>query len=314
MIRVFSYVFSLLFLGAASVHAEDASKLVRVGYQKSGALLLVKNEGTLEKALKPKGYEVVWTEFTAGPPLIEALNAGSLDLGHSGEGPVIFAQATGVPLVYLGNTDASPDSAAIVVPKDSPLKTVADLKGKQVAFAKGSSAHYLVAKALESAGLTFADIKPVYLSPPDGRAAFQAGKVGAWGIWDPFFAAAEVSASARVLVPGKGLTPHREFYFGRKEYAEEHPEVVAAFLDVLNVSGQKAESDPKATAAFLANKLGLPLPVLERSELRKKRYYAHPLTPEIVAEQQGVADLFLAQGLIKKPIQVASAVYRPTAH
>ncbi len=299
-----------LLVGVGIAHAKE-EKAVRIGFQKSGAFLLVKSEGTLDEAFKKIGYKVEWKEFPAGPPLIEALNAGSLDIGHSGDGPLIFAQANGVPFVYLANTNASPKSSAIIVPKDSPLKQAADLKGKKVAFARGSSSHYLVAKALEKEGLSFADITPIFLSPPDARAAFQSGTIDAWGIWDPFYAAAEIDSQARVLAPGEGLTPHREFYFARKDFITENPQIVDPLLDVLNASGEKAVSDPKATAAFLADKLGISLSVLERSEGRKLRYGGLRLTDEIVAEQQGVADLFLSQGLLKAPIKVSEALYQP---
>ena len=201
----------VLALSVDCLLAADKARVVRVGYQKSGALLLVKQDGSLEKKLAPLGYRVEWREFPSGPPIVEAINAGALDVAHSGDAPLVFAQAAGVPFVYFGVSAPSPDSSGIVVPQDSPLKTLAELRGKKVAFAKGSSAHYLVALALEKAGLTFADIKPVYLQPPDARAALQSGAVDAWAVWDPFLAAAEIDAQARSLTAGLRLSPHREY-------------------------------------------------------------------------------------------------------
>ena len=290
--------------------AADPAKTVRIGFQKSGAFLLVKNEGTLEKKLAPLGYTVAWKEFPSGPPIFEALNGNGIDFGHSGDAPLIFAQASGVPFVLLGITDASPESAGIVVPKDSPLKTLADLRGKRVAFAKGSSAHYHLARALASAGLTFGDITPAYLQPPDARAALQSGNVDAWAIWDPFFAAAEVDAQARTLANGQGLTQHREFYFARRDWAEANRAVVPAILEALNESGAKALADHQAVAAFLAPRLGISQAVLERSEGRKHRYGALPVTPEVVAEQQGVADTFFKLGLIPQALDVQAIVFQ----
>lgn len=284
-------------------------KVLRIGYQKSGAFLLVRNEGNLEKALAPLGYHVEWKEFSAGPAIIEALNAGSIDIGHSGDSPVIVAQATGVPLLYIGDSKASPDSAAIIVPKDSPLKSVADLKGKKVAFDKGSSGHYLVAAALESSGLALSDIQPIYLNPPNARAAFQSGTVDAWSIWDPFFAAAEVDSGARVLISGRAFSPHREFYFGRKDYLEKNPGVVSPVLATLNETGERALKDAKGTAAFLSDKLGIKADILLRSQLRNTRYDAFPLTDEVIAEQQQVADFLFKQGVILKSIKVSDAIF-----
>ncbi len=291
--------------------AADTGKVVRIGYQKSGALLLVKADGSLEKKLAPLGYRVEWREFPSGPPVLEALNAGALDVAHSGDAPLVLAQAAGVPFLYFGVSMVSPESSGIVVPKGSALQTLAELKGKKVAFAKGSSSHYLVARALQSAGLTFADIKPIYLQPPDARAALQSGTIDAWAVWDPFLAAAEIDAEARSLTTGSKLSPHREFYFGRSDFVKENPALVSALLEVLQTSGAQAMADPKATAAFLAPKLGISLAVMERSEARKQRYGGEPLSGQAIADQQQVADTFFKLGLIPKAIRVEDLVYHP---
>ncbi len=165
--QILPVVVLVLALQVDSLLAAGQAKVVRIGYQKSGALLLVKQDGSLEKKLAPLGYSVEWREFPSGPPIVEALNANALDVAHSGDAPLILAQAAGVPFVYFGVSAISPESSGIVAPKDSPLRTLAELKGKRVAFAKGSSAHYLVALALEKAGLTFADLNV----PPDEVAA-----------------------------------------------------------------------------------------------------------------------------------------------
>ena len=170
-----------LSLVAATVGASyGEDKVVRIGYQKYGKLVLLKGRGTLEQKLKPLGYSVSWTEFPSGPPLLEALNVGSIDFGISGETPPIFAQAAGVPLVYLAYGPPAPQGEAILVPKDSPLKSVADLKGKKVALNKGSNVHYLLVRALEQAGLKYTDIQTVFLAPADALAAFTRGSVDAW--------------------------------------------------------------------------------------------------------------------------------------
>jgi sulfonate transport system substrate-binding protein len=288
----------------------DAPKIVQIGYQKSGFLLLVRSERTLEKRLEPLGYAVEWHEFTSGPPLLEAMNSGAIDFGHSGQPPPVFAQANGVPLVYVATTESSPDSSGLVVPQDSPIQTVADLKGKRLAFARGSSSHLFAAQLLAQAGLTFANIKPVYLQPPEARAAFQSGAVDAWAVWDPYFSAAELQLNARTLATGKGLTGFREFYFARKAYLESPAaETLPVVLAVLREAGQQVQADLKGTASFLAEKLGIPAAVLERSEARTHYHFLLPLTPAVVAEQQGVADTFARLGIIPKPIRVSDDVY-----
>jgi sulfonate transport system substrate-binding protein len=289
---------------------ENPIKVVRIGYQKSGAFLLMKNEGSLEKSLGPLGYRVEWKEFPSGPPLLEALNAGSLDVGHSGDAPLIFAQAAGIAFEYIGATSPAPESAGIVVPNASTIQAVSGLRGKRVAFAKGSSSHFLLARALAEAALSFNDIKPVYLQPSEARAALQSGSVDAWAIWDPYYAAAEVDGEARVLRNGEGLSAHREFYFARKDFLAAHPEIVAPLLAALRETGERALKDPAATAKFLAAKLGVGEAVMLKSELRKPRYGAEPMSPESIGEQQQVADTFFQLGLVPKAIHTGDAVFQ----
>ncbi|MFZ0504443.1 MAG: aliphatic sulfonate ABC transporter substrate-binding protein [Chthoniobacterales bacterium] len=302
---------SLLCVVAVANRAES-SEVLRVGYQKSGALLLTKTSGLLEKALTPLGYTVQWKEFPSGLPLLEALNGGSIDIGHSGDAPLLFAQAAGIPFQIFAASNPSPESTGVVVPKDSSVHTFAELRGKTMAFAKGSSAHLVVAQLLAREGMTFADIKPVYLEPPDARAAFEAKAVDSWAVWDPFLAAAEVEGGARLIVNGAGLNGHREFYFGRAEFLKVNPKVVDLVMAVLSETGTRAKRDPKATADFLAEKLGITPVVMERSELRKQRYFAQPITTEVVNEQQTAADIFFRLGLMPKAIRVADIVF--TSH
>ena len=135
---------------AATVGASyGQDKVVRIGFQKYGKLVLLKSKGTLEEKLKAAGYKVVWTEFPSGPPLLEALNVGAIDFGNTGEAPPIFAQAAGAPIQYVAYEPPAPKGEAILVPKDSKLNSVADLKGKRVGFTKGSSAHNVVIATLE---------------------------------------------------------------------------------------------------------------------------------------------------------------------
>ena len=304
---------ALMVAGGLLNSQADESKVLRIGYQKSGAFLLARFDGGIEKALAPLGYRVEWKEFLSGPALIEALNAGSVDVGHCGDCPIILAQAAGVPLLYIGSSQGNPHSAAIIVPVGSSLHDIADLKGKKVAFTRGSSGHYLLARALESKGLTLADIQPAYLSPPDARAAFQSGAVDAWSIWDPFFAAAEVDSGARILVSSQGLSSHREFYFGQRDYLQQNPAVVGPILAALNKADQRISGDPAGTAAFLSDKLGIKPEILLRALARNTRYNVGPLTPEVVAEQQQVADFLFQQGIVPKPVRVADAVFHSDA-
>ncbi|MCL8384113.1 sulfonate ABC transporter substrate-binding protein [Xanthobacter aminoxidans] len=297
-----------LALGASPARAQE--KVVRIGYQKYGTLILLKNKGLLEPLLKPLGYSVKWAEFPAGPQLLEALNAGAVDFGNTGEAPPIFAQAAGAPLVYVGYEPAAPQGEAILVPKNSPLKTVADLKGKTVALNKGSNVHYLLVKALEKAGVPYSDIKTAYLTPADARAAFERGSVDAWAIWDPFQAAAEKTIDARQLADGTGIVSNYQFYLSTRTFADQAPQVVDVLLKGVAEVGAWVKANPKAAAAEFSPLIGIPAPILEVA-LARQQYDVKPITPEVAAAQQQVADAFLALGLIPKPIRIADALRAP---
>lgn len=297
-------------LAGASAPALAQEKVVRIGYQKYGTLILLKNRGLLEEKLKPLGYAVKWAEFPAGPQLLEALNAGAIDFGNTGEAPPIFAQAAGAPLVYVGYEPAAPLGEAILVPKDSPLKTVADLKGKTVALNKGSNVHYLLVKALEKAGVAYADIKTAFLTPADARAAFERGSVDAWAIWDPFQAAAEKTIAARQLADGTGIVSNYQFYFSTKAFVDQAPQVVDAVLAGVAEIGAWVKANPKAAAEQFSPLIGIPAPILEVA-LARQQYDVKPITPEVAEAQQKVADAFLALGLLPKPIRISDALRAP---
>ena len=200
--------------------ASGAPRVLRVGHQK-GWLSILKGRGTLEKRLAPLGVKVTWTEFNAGPVQLEALNVGSIDFGDVGEAPPIFAQAAGAPLVYAGATVPRPALEAVIVPKDSSIRSVADLKGKRVAYNKGSNVQYFLVKLLEKNGLKYGDVQSVFLAPADARAAFERGAVDAWIIWDPFLAAAQKTLDARLLADATGVVNNRAYYFTSRDFATQ---------------------------------------------------------------------------------------------
>jgi sulfonate transport system substrate-binding protein len=285
-------------------------KIIRIGFQKYGKLVLLKGRGTLEEKLKPLGYTVSWTEFPSGPPLLEALNVGAIDFGVAGEAPPIFAQAAGAPLVYLANDPPAPRGEAILVPKDSPLKSVADLRGKKIVLNKGSNVHYLLVRALEQAGLKYTDVQPVFLAPADALAAFTRGAVDAWVIWDPYEAAAEASTGARILADGTGLVTNYQFYFSSRKFLADNAQAVDVVLEALNETDEWARSNIHAVAEQLSPSIGLPAPVLEVS-LQRESYGTVPINSEVIASQQRVADTFLALGLIPKAVNVSDLQRKP---
>lgn len=287
-----------------------ADDVLRIGYQKYGTLILLKAHGTLEKRLAPLGVRVTWNEFPAGPQLLEGLNVGSIDFGTVGETPPIFAQAANAQITYVGYEPPAPGGEAIVVPKDSPIKSVADLKGKKVVLNKGSNVHYLLVRALEQAGLKYSDVETVFLPPSDARAAFERGSVDAWVIWDPFFAAAETSIGARVLKDGKSVVNNHQFYLAEKTYASRRSDVIAAILDELKKVDEWAQAKPKEVAEALVPLTGLNASTLERA-LARGGYGASYLNDQVITEQQKIADTFYNLKLIPKQLSIRDVVWLP---
>lgn len=286
----------------------NQTKVVRFGYQKS--TILLKSKGTLDKRLEAEGVKVEWSEFPAGPPLLEALNVGAIDIGPVGESPPVFAQAAGANLVYAIATNPSPQGSALLVPQNSPIKTVADLKGKKVAFAKGSSANLLIVQLLGKAGLQFGDIQPVYLPPADARAAFSKGSVDAWVIWDPFYAAAQGDLKAKVIADGKDVTKQGGYYITSRKFATENPKILKIVLEEIQKQEQWAQSNRDEFASFIAPVLKVDLAVSKTAAQRRK-FGLIPITPELISLQQEVADTYYKLKLIPKPISVKDATLKP---
>ncbi|MBV9732388.1 MAG: sulfonate ABC transporter substrate-binding protein [Verrucomicrobia bacterium] len=288
-----------------------SSATLRIGYQKAAStLVLLKAHGTLEKKLAPLNVEVKWLEFAAGPQLLEGLNLGSIDFGYVGEVPPIFALAAGAPLVYTAYELPTPEAEGILVPKDSPIRTIADLKGKKVAFNKGSDVHWLVVKALQDTGLKYRDIQPAYLAPADARAAFQNGAIDAWAIWDPFFVAAQRQIGARVLTTAKGIVNRHQYFVSTRSFSEKNAEVVKILMQELGGVGQWVRDNYAKAAKELAPIQGLEPDIVEAS-LRHYEHIYKPIDDAVLADQQRIADTFYELKLIPQKLTVKDAVVKP---
>ena len=283
-----------------------AATRVRIGYQKNGSLVILRQQ----RRLDPIGLVPEWVEFTSGPPMLEALNAGAVDFGATGDMPPIFAQAAGADLLYVGAQPLAGQNAAILVRADGPVRTLADLRGKKFAFTKGSSAHYLALRALERAGLTTADIQHVNLQPADAGAAFRTGAVDAWSIWDPFYAIAEQDSANRVLTSAVGLAPSNSYFVASRAFATKESAAVATLLDAINSAAVWARANPEALAQTMAEVTGVPLPA-QRVAAPRGVYAVQKLDEGIIAKQQEIADLFATLRVIPARIDIRSAVWRP---
>ncbi|OLP50335.1 aliphatic sulfonate ABC transporter substrate-binding protein [Allorhizobium taibaishanense] len=295
--------------------AHAAATTFRIGWQKNGVLALAKRSGALEKRLAARGVTITWAEFSSGPPLLEALGAGALDFGPTGDVPPLFAQAARGNLLYVGTYKGAPSGSAILVRKDSPIQSLADLKGKKLAFKRGSSAHNFVVKALRKGGLTPADVKAADLSPADAGAAFKSGSIDAWAIWDPYFAVAQSDPDARVLTTAEGIVESWSFFLGNGDFVGKNPDIITEVIDELRKTGVAAQGRLDETVAALAEITGVPVETTRTVLTRPGADLGSvsTITDEAVTYQQALADEFRDLNILPKPLKIADIVWRPKA-
>src|ERR1700722_20224920 len=297
-----------LSLGTAAVaalsreaRAQADIKKIRMGYQKNGVLVIARQQAALETHFASQGIAVKWLEFSSGPPMLEAVNAGRGGYGAGGGTPPIFAQSGGAAIVYAAGQPIT-NGQGILVQNNSPIRSIADLKGKRVGFTKGSSAHNLVVQTLEKAGLSYADITPVYLTPPDAGPAFANGSIDAWSVWDPYLAIGETRQNGRIIVNASDIA--------NRAFAKNQGPVLQQIIDVTSSTAAWAEAHRDDVAKSLSTVTGIPLDI-QTTAANRSSFAVGPITPDIVATQQDVADRFFKLGLIPKPIAIRDALWKP---
>ncbi|MBS7471289.1 MULTISPECIES: sulfonate ABC transporter substrate-binding protein [Pseudomonas syringae group] len=308
--KSFTFIAAILaFSGLFGTAAANEPDTLRIGYQKGSiTLVLAKEHGLLEKRFPQT--KIKWVEFPAGPQMLEALNIGSLDIASTGDIPPIFAQVAGADLVYIGAEPPKPQVETLLVRNESPVHSVAELKGRKVALQKGSSSHNVVLRLLNKAGLTFKDIQPIYLTPADARAAFENGSVDAWAIWDPYYSIAMSEGHTRLLANGEGLGLSGPFYTARRAFAEENAALVQQVLDELTVADGLSRSQRAESIQILARSMGLSEAVMTQYLDHRPVSPSLPITPEIVRAQQATADLFYDNHLIPKRVDIQQVVWQ----
>ena len=292
------------------VSAQASVKEIRIGYQKTGVLVIARQQAVLEKRFAGRQIGIKWIEFTSGPPLLEAMSTGSVDLGAVGDTPPIFAQAANANIVYVAGSPIT-NGQGILVPANSSIRNIADLRGKRIGFAKGTSAHNVLIATLEKAGLSYEDITPVYLSPPDAGPAFANGSIEAWAIWDPYFAIGEKRQNGRILINAYEVAKTNSFYLANRDFANTHVRETRDVIDGLAEAARWAEAHRADVASALAAVTGVLLEVQVVAADRAS-FVIGPVTDEIIATQQAVADRFHKLGLIPKQIAVRDIVWRHT--
>jgi sulfonate transport system substrate-binding protein len=292
-------------LGAPGI-AQSARKL-RIGFQKGEPeLVAAKQNRSLETALAPLGVEVDWVEFPFGPPMLEAMRVGSIDFGGVGDTPPVFAQAAHADLLYVAALPAG--ASAILLPPGSTLRTLHDLKGKKLAYARGSSAHNLAIAAVEKAGLTWNDIVPVSLAPADAAAAFERGGIDAWSIWDPYYALYETRRGVRVLASSADIVAQNSFFIATRSYVVANPQIITRTIETLGNVDAWAATHRAEVADLLAAGTGVPAEV-ELRAINRSPLKILPMNDAFADSQQQVADRFHALGLIPTAINVRTQIW-----
>lgn len=276
----------------------DADEPLKIGYQRFGGLSLVK--------AKEAAPDAEWSLFESGPALTEALKAGAIDLGQTGEAPPIFAAAGKTDFRIVATSAPVPEGEAVLVKEKSGFTSFSDLKGKTVALNKGSNVNWLLVKLLEANDMTIDDIDVKYLKPAEARPAFDNDQVDAWIIWDPYFALAE-QPGVKVLVDATGLAHNREYLLVTPEALKEKSVKVEAFLEEYREVTDWGIAHPQERATLLAPELKIPLDTTTRALERSAQPLA-ALTPEIAAELQEIADGFADLELIPGPVDIAGRV------
>lgn len=309
--RAFAQAMLAAGLSAASIrtHAENAPSTLRIGYQKSSTLItLLKTRGTLEQSLAPLGLRVSWHEFASGLPLTEALNVGAIDFSADVADTVpVFAQAAHARFVYVAQEAPSPKAQAIIVKTGSTLRTLADLRAQRIAVTKAAGSHYLLLAALARAKLAPTDTAIHYLTPADGRAAFERGSVDAWITWDPYVASVDSNPDVRILADGNGLASYQRYYLASSSFAAARPDVIQIVFDRLSQAGAWLREHQREAADTLAPIWGLDAKTIERANARRS-YLVRAVVPQNFGEQQKIADTFLAAGLLPARVDTGDAL------
>jgi sulfonate transport system substrate-binding protein len=289
---------------ATSAFAADPVTL-RVGDQKGGNRSLLEISG-LAKDLP---YKIVWSEFPAAAPILEALNAGALDVGYTGDLAFLSIFAAGAPIKAIGGTRANADTQAILVRNDSPIKTAADLKGKRLAGTRGGWGQYLIDATLEKAGYQTRDATFAALGPVDAKIALVAGSIDGWAVWEPYVSYAILKDNARVVADGKGLTPTLTFIVASDQAIATKREAVTDLLQRLNKARNWAREHVDDYAKNTAELTKLPEDVLARAYTAQDNR-AITIDDNVLKEFQEASDRATRYGIVGKPVDVSKAVDR----
>ena len=279
----------------------SGSLTLNVGDQKGGSEAILRAAGEL----KNLDYKIKWSTFTSGPPLLEAVNAKAVDIGGVGNTPPVFAAGAGSKITVVAAWHGTSKSDAVLVPNDSKLTSTAQLKGRSVAVAQGSSAHYQLVASLRKAGLSLSDVKVKYLQPADALAAFTSGKVDAWAVWDPYTSQVLKAKQGRILTTGDGVTNGLTFQVAAPGALKDGKKAAAIkdYLERLRRAYTWVSSHEEEWAKVWAKETGLPEDVaLDAVQRTNATRVAVAVDKPLIASEQEIADTFAELKLIPNKV------------
>ncbi|MFC6259924.1 aliphatic sulfonate ABC transporter substrate-binding protein [Levilactobacillus fujinensis] len=291
----------------ASTSSESGLTTVTIGYQKGDPVDIAKQRGQFVKKMKAKGYKVVLKQFQDGNSLMQALKTGSIDYARTGDTPPVNAQAAGTKLAYVAAGSSKSKGTGILVKKTSSISSIKDLKGKKIAYTKGTSSQYMVMSALKKAGLSKNDVTWVNMDQSSASVAFAKGKVDAWATWDPYTAQSQLTQNAKLLTNAVGITNNRDFILSTQSYAKANKQVSKYVIKYLQEDMNWANTHHAKLITMMSKSLKLKKSVVKK--MVERRYYSITgMSKKVVQEQQKIADLFYEEGILTKHVTVADDV------
>jgi sulfonate transport system substrate-binding protein len=296
--------------GTASASASTAVNLstvtLNIGDQKgTGAEAVLSAAGLLSTL----PFHANWSDFTSGPPMLQAMASGSVDIGGVGDAPPVFAASGGEAVEIVGARQTAGDQDAVVVPKNSPITSISQLKGKKIAYGSGSSGNYNLLTVLTKAGLTTKDVTLVNLQPAEALAAFSTGAVDAWDIWPPYVQQVVAQDGARVLATGSSYGSPYSFEVASKAAVADPAKAAAikVYLATLDKAYVWAATHPSAWATAWGKASGLPASVMNVAA-KVDATTPVPVTSGTVAAEQNLVDQFFAAGLIPTKVDISDYI------
>lgn len=294
------------YYGHQQVSGSDTSlKKIVVGYQKGDPADISRTRGVLVKKMKAKGYQVAFKEFQDGSALMTALKSGSINYARLGDTPPITAQTSGVKLTYIAAGASKEKGTGILIPATSNIKSVKELKGKRVAYTKGTSSQYLLLSALKKAGMSASDITWVNMDQSAANVAFSKGKVDAWATWDPYTSQAQVQQNAKLLTTGEGgISYNRDFIVAMASFAKNNTDASGYLTEYMSEDMNWANTHKTKLITMMMKSLNLSKAVVTKM-VDRRSYSMGSMTTKIVKQQQKIADTFYSAGLLDKDVKVS---------